>query len=371
MKKILVIEDEEDILENLCELLDTEGYLVEGASNGKQGVEYALRHTPDLIISDLMMPEMDGHDVLRIVRSNPETRLVPFIFLTARADKMDIREGMNLGADDYLTKPFNLDELLEAVASKFDKAAMLRQAIDDQMNDLRRNITTAIPHELRTPLAAIIGFTEILVDDWKTMEMHDVHSMLSEILKASHRIKTLTERFTEVAELETLLNHQRQLQEYRTRRCDGASAVINQIAKTVADKYERPVDLHVQLADASLHMDSGHFRRLVNELVENAFKFSPPGSPVSIQTELIDNDFVLKVIDEGRGMNDEQLEAVGAFVQFDRDTLEQQGSGLGLCMAKQVTTIYQGELEIESVVNETTRVTVRLPLAIQSEPVLI
>ena len=370
MKKILVIEDEADILENLCELLETEGYLVEGACNGKEGVEYALRQTPDLIISDLMMPEMDGQEVLRIVRSNPETRLVPFIFLTARADKVDIREGMNRGADDYLTKPFNLDELLEAVSSRFDKVDLLRQAIDDQMNDLRRNITTAIPHELRTPLAAIIGFTEILVDDWKTMEMHDVHSMLSEILKASHRIKTLTERFTEVAELETLLNHQRQLQEYRARRCDRVSLIIDQIAKNIAEKYERPVDLKLELMDASLHVDSGHFRRLMVELIENAFKFSPPGSMVTIRSEMIGNDYMLHVIDRGRGMNVEQVEAVGAFVQFDRDSLEQQGSGLGLCMAKQVTAIYQGDIQIESIENVMTTVTVSLPLAAASELVM-
>ncbi|MEL6555288.1 MAG: response regulator [Cyanobacteria bacterium J06621_11] len=118
MVKILVIEDEMEIRANLLELLALEGYDIMGADNGVTGLIGALEFEPDLILCDVMMPELDGYDVLNALRQEPRTMLVPFIFLTAFADKGDIRQGMNLGADDYLTKPFTCAEVLDAVQTR-------------------------------------------------------------------------------------------------------------------------------------------------------------------------------------------------------------------------------------------------------------
>lgn len=127
MAKILVIEDEMEIRANLMDLLDAEGYEIVGADNGATGIMGALEHKPDLILCDVMMPELDGHDVLYTLRQEPETSLIPFIFLTALADKGDVRKGMNLGADDYLTKPFTRAEVLEAVSTRLDKKDSLQE----------------------------------------------------------------------------------------------------------------------------------------------------------------------------------------------------------------------------------------------------
>lgn len=129
MKKILLIEDNTDILDNTSEILELGGYRVFTAENGKLGVEAALAHRPDLIICDVMMPVLDGYGVFHLVRKNPELAGIPFIFLTARTERSDMRKGMELGADDYITKPYSDTELLTAVESQFTKMERLKETL--------------------------------------------------------------------------------------------------------------------------------------------------------------------------------------------------------------------------------------------------
>lgn len=121
MIKILVIEDNTDIRENIVEILELSGYDVYDAQNGKAGVELALKHSPDLILCDIMMPEMDGYGVIDELGKHDKAKATPFIFLTAKAERTDIRKGMELGADDYLTKPFDAAELLSAIETRLKK----------------------------------------------------------------------------------------------------------------------------------------------------------------------------------------------------------------------------------------------------------
>ncbi|MGB3768689.1 MAG: response regulator [Phormidesmis sp.] len=127
MVKALVIEDDTEIRANLLELLELEGYSVIGADNGATGLLGAIEYKPDIILCDVMMPELDGHDVLAALRQEPATALTPFIFLTALADKDDIRKGMTLGADDYITKPFVCSEVISAINSRMKKQAALAE----------------------------------------------------------------------------------------------------------------------------------------------------------------------------------------------------------------------------------------------------
>lgn len=129
-KRILVIEDQEDVRENITELLELSNYEVMNASNGKEGVKKALESPPDLILCDIMMPEMDGYEVLYLITKNPSTASLPFIFLTAKTEKADFRKGMNMGADDYITKPFEEMELLGAIERRLEKYEGLSRTID-------------------------------------------------------------------------------------------------------------------------------------------------------------------------------------------------------------------------------------------------
>ena len=128
MKKILLIEDNNDIRENTAEIMELANYQVLTAENGKTGVEIALREKPDLIICDIMMPLLDGYGVLHMLHKNPVTKNTPFIFLTAKTERADFRKGMELGADDYITKPFSEAELLNAVESRLAKQDQLKSA---------------------------------------------------------------------------------------------------------------------------------------------------------------------------------------------------------------------------------------------------
>jgi CRP-like cAMP-binding protein len=137
-KRILVIEDQQDVRENIAELLGLSNYEVATAANGKLGVKAALDSPPDLVLCDIMMPEMDGYEVLYLLMKNPETAAIPFIFLTAKAEKTDVRKGMNLGADDYITKPFEEMELLNVVEKRLEKYAALKASAGNPEDFLRQ-----------------------------------------------------------------------------------------------------------------------------------------------------------------------------------------------------------------------------------------
>lgn len=127
MKKILLIEDNKDVRENTEEILTLAQYTVVSAKNGKEGVELALKEKPDLIICDIMMPVLDGHGVLHMLSKNEETAGIPFIFLTAKAERSDLRKGMEMGADDYITKPFDDIELMNAIESRLKKNEIIKK----------------------------------------------------------------------------------------------------------------------------------------------------------------------------------------------------------------------------------------------------
>ena len=126
MKKILVIEDNKDVRENIAEILELSGYKVEQAINGKEGATKAKYLLPDLIVCDIMMPELDGYGVLNLLSSESITSSIPFIFLTAKAELNDMRKGMNMGADDYITKPFEDAELLKAIEVRLGKVSAIK-----------------------------------------------------------------------------------------------------------------------------------------------------------------------------------------------------------------------------------------------------
>src|SRR5215213_7390924 len=126
-KSILVIDDNPDIRDNTAEILELAGYKIFTAENGKRGVDVAIREKPAVIVCDIMMPELDGYGVLHLVRKNPETQNIPFIFLTAKTERGDFRKGMEIGADDYITKPFEDIELLNAVEVRLKKSGILDQ----------------------------------------------------------------------------------------------------------------------------------------------------------------------------------------------------------------------------------------------------
>ena len=153
LSSILVIDDNKDIRENTAEILDLAGYKTFTAENGKKGVEIALREKPSLIVCDIMMPELDGYGVLHLIRKNPGTEHMPFIFLTAKSERTDFRKGMDMGADDYITKPFEDLELLTAVEMRLKKSAILSQNYETGV----RGFTQFLSDVKDTSLASLLS----------------------------------------------------------------------------------------------------------------------------------------------------------------------------------------------------------------------
>ncbi|HEY8783525.1 MAG TPA: response regulator [Mucilaginibacter sp.] len=142
-KKVLIIEDNNDIRENIVEILELAGYTVFDANNGKTGVDLAIKNTPDIILCDIMMPELDGYGVLYMLNKYPETSAIPFIFLTAKAERVDLRKGMEMGADDYLTKPFDDMELLTAIESRLKKKELQQNFYSKSLDQLTHLVSKA------------------------------------------------------------------------------------------------------------------------------------------------------------------------------------------------------------------------------------
>src|ERR1044072_2798366 len=138
MASVLVIDDNREIRENTAEILELAGYKIFSAENGKQGVEIAIKEKPSLIVCDIMMPELDGYGVLHLLRKNPETDNIPFIFLTAKSERSDFRKGMEMGADDFITKPFDDLELLNAIEMRLKKYDVLQGKYPSDETGLNR-----------------------------------------------------------------------------------------------------------------------------------------------------------------------------------------------------------------------------------------
>ena len=362
MAKILVIEDEEAIRENILELLEAENFEGIGAINGKVGIKLAIEKIPDLILCDMMMPEVDGYGVIKALRSEPLTATIPFIFLTAKADKVDVRTGMELGADDYITKPCTPQELLKAIAIRLEKQKTISRQSQKTLDELRTNISMSLPHELRTPLNAILGFSELILSEYQVLEESDILEMIGQIQTSGHRLYRLIQNFLLYAELEIAATNPELLKEMRNSEFSCVKSLLSQKAKQQAKHANRTEDLQLNLQDSSVAMDSVRLAKIVEELLDNAFKFSLEGTPVLLSTFVENQTFILSVKDKGRGMTTDQIAQLEAYRQFDRKLYQQAGLGLGLAIVQRLVELHGGEFKIESFPQKETTVCVSLPV---------
>lgn len=358
MSTILVIDDEPHILDNVVTLLEAKGYTVVGTDDPEHGIDLAETHRPDLIVCDVMMPQLTGHDVLEQIRDETTLQTAPFIFLTAKSTPQDVRDGMSKGADDYLTKPFRADELLEAVEVRLARQEAVEEHHQQYFDELRRNMSAALPHELRTPLAAIQGYAEVLRTDWDALSASDGRAMLDEILSATDRLKRLVENYALYVELESHPGDEAADNEAGP----TSASVIQEAASEHASMYQRVGDVVCDVPAAALAIQERHLKRLVIELVDNALKFSAPGETVQVRGSRDDGRYYVEVVDRGRGMDAEQVNRLGAFVQFDRSEYEQQGVGLGLALVHRIVKRSAGAVHINSEEGAGTTVRVALPI---------
>jgi two-component system sensor histidine kinase/response regulator len=369
MSKILVIDDDTGIRNNLTELLEAEGYEVISAEDGRRGIQQVHLTLPDLVICDIMMPELDGYGVLMELREDPVTATIPFIFLTAKIENSDLRQGMNLGADDYLVKPFTRTELLMAIATRLRKQTVITQRLKTKMDDLRNSIALALPHELRTPLAGISGFSELLLEGAASMPSQEIQDIAHNIHASAQRLQDLILNFLLYAELAIAIRDPDYANALKDQGPCYVESIIAEVALQQAQQADRQSDLRLDLERSLVKIGTVYLAKLSKEIVRNALKFSKPGTPVHILGRRNEHSYVLSFEDRGRGMTAEQIADMGAYLQFERKRYEQQGQGLGLAIAKWLAELHAGGLNIESAYGQGTTVQVRLPIFSDSTPV--
>lgn len=356
MTRILVIDDDESVLDNIVDTLEASGYQVGSATNGRIGLESLRKQVPDLVICDVMMPDITGYEVLKTIRKDRPTTAIPFIFLTAKIERSDQRSGMELGADDFLTKPFTQRELLSAIETQLKKRTTIAEEYETTLHLLRENIIYALPHELRTPLSHILGYAEMLKMDAATISPSAIEEMANSILKGGSRLQRLIENYLVYAQIEIMSGNKSEIEGLHNHVIKDASTVIATTSKRIAEGYGRIEDLFLELSPAAIHISAENFTKVVEELVDNAFKFSAPGTKIQVKSLKQQHQYYIGIRDYGHGMNEDQLQRLGPYMQFDRAFYEQQGLGLGFVIAKRLIELHGGKIEAKSVPNKGTLV---------------
>jgi two-component system sensor histidine kinase/response regulator len=369
MKKILVIDDEEWLREMIHLALKQKGFEVVEAINGADGIEKARKELPDLILCDVNMEKVDGYLTLSSLRTEAPTASIPFILMTGLADNAGMRHGMELGADDYLPKPFTTDNLYAAVDARLKKAQTVRDEAERKLAHLRDNISLMLPHELRTPLNGILAYGEILAADATKLKPAEIAEMGHVVHQSGKRLERLIENFLIYAQLELVAADPNNVNALRTGRTDHPAALIEKHATAQATFANRSADLSFALTDMPLPMAEEYLSKVVDELAQNAFKFSEAGTPVRLALEDGFNAVTLIISDKGRGFSTEQITRVGAYMQFDRKMQEQQGLGLGLAIIKRLVALHGGTLSIVSEPNAGAIITAKLPKMKNGAPV--
>jgi signal transduction histidine kinase len=363
MKKILVIDDEEWLREMIHLALKQKGFEVVEAINGADGIEKARKELPDLILCDVNMEKVDGYLTLSSLRTEAPTASIPFILMTGLADNAGMRHGMELGADDYLPKPFTTDALYAAVDARLKKAQTVRDEAERKLAHLRDNISLMLPHELRTPLNGILAYGEILAADASRLKPAEIAEMGHVVHQSGKRLERLIENFLIYAQLELVAADPKNINALRIGRTEHPAELIEKHARAQAAFMDRSGDLLFELADIPMPMSEEYLSKVVDELSQNAFKFSDPGTLVRMTLSEAFNGITLSISDNGRGFSTEQITRVGAYMQFDRKLQEQQGLGLGLAITKRLVALHGGTLSIVSEPNAGAVIAAKFPKA--------
>jgi len=368
MPKILIIEDEKALREEICDWLHFEGHEVVGAENGRVGLELAIRERPDLIVCDIAMPEMDGHGVLLEVRSNPELNATPFIFLTASADYESLRRGMNLGADDYLTKPFKRADLLNAIVSRLHKSEEQKHIVRQQLiamsaafeeererRLLKSRLIAMFSHDFRNPLAAILSSAELIERHEARMDAERKQRHLQRIGGSVRLLLQMLDDMLIVAEMEN--GHL----EYYPQRIDVAvfiEHIVDEFRMIYPDTHD--LTYETQVADV-VETDPKLLRQITTNLISNAVKYSPPESTIIVRLMPQPEGYALHVIDEGMGIPEEAVPHL--FEAFYRapNVQNHKGTGLGLTIVREAVSLCGGKVRVRSVLNKGTEFVVELP----------
>ncbi len=370
---ILIVDDTPENIDILVELL--EDFDKQVAINGKDALEIAWDDTPDLILLDIMMPEMDGYEVCEKLRANDKTKEVPIIFLTAKTQKEDIVRGFEVGGQDYITKPFDSRELMERVKTQLElknqrevlknmnnileekvkeRTAQVVEANNNLeiannkllvLDKAKNNFLNLISHEIRTPLNGIIGSTFFLEDMIEDPELKEFVGMLKESVD---RLDRFSQTALEITQIQTRGS---ELEKDKVR----LNTIIKELIETLQDKAElKGVKLFAKLVDMDIVFGvEDSLKKSFKEIICNAIKFSNDNETVEIASEVQENRLKISISDIGEFIPPEKIEEITKPFGLANDHYDQH-TGLGLSLVKSVLEIHDADMKIESSEEKTT-----------------
>ncbi len=346
--KIVIVDDEEKLLLGLKAVMRRAGYEVAAAKNGSDALQLIQEAEPDLIICDVMMPQPNGFQLKKMLAEQPRCAEIPFIFLTARTGDADKIAGLNMGADDYITKPFNVDELLGHVQAILRRREIERQKaareFEAKLDQMRHSVASNLSHELRTPLGVILAGLELALREKFAGNTANLDWYLKSSLESANHLSLLVNDLIILSDID-----QGKLNKLRTP-VNLRFRFLDPIQKIRAYYAEKNLELNIFIEDGvEVCAPEVEFSVMVSHLVDNACKFSPPGGRVTVQlTRRGKGGCTLRVSDEGPGIPPELREKVfERYYQIDHgDTRSYGGLGVGLTIARAIAESAGGRLAI-------------------------
>jgi signal transduction histidine kinase len=371
MPRLLVVENETNPRESIAETLRETYFEVETVDNTTDALVRAQSSMPDLIICDMPSLNLDGSELLELIRADSQTQSIPFILIAGRYDKNAMRRAMNLGADDYLIRPFTTQELLESVIVRLHRHQVLIEAAEMRLDKTKRTLARMLTHELRTPLVSMNTAVDIVLREVKLFTPEEMRDLLETFAEGSIRLSRRVEQLAFIAQIQTqALSHKSiASQGIEARLSDLVMSAINQ-ARRITGRHDDSVTIKHgdAAADAFVICNPPALKQALLELIANALAYSPLNSTVFVGQKYVPEGVRVTITDQGSGIPEDRLaRAMELFAQLDRETNEQQGMGIGLGLAQRLIDAHGGRLEIRSVVDKGTQVLVYLPVAAPSE----
>ena len=359
---ILIVDDQTTNLKILSSVLSRK-YSLSLANSGPNALKYLEDNKPDLILLDVMMPEMDGYEVCSIIKQNEQIKDIPIIFLTAKTDIEDVVKGFDCGAVDYITKPFNITELLVRVRNHIylqQTRKMLKLTNDElkKLNHEKDRFFSVIAHDLRGPLAGFSQLSEMLVSEIRNNNLSMIERYALAMQQSSSVTLELLQNLMEWArsqteELTISPSHQ-----------PLKGIVDNSIDLLLNEAKNKSISINNNInGQISIYADKEMMGVVIRNLLSNAIKFSHQGNQVTVEANQDNKEIILSVSDNGIGM-DETL--ISNLFRLDKNTrrkgtAKEPSSGLGLILCKEFIERQGGRIWVESVEGKGTSVYISIP----------